>query len=101
MKRLNPADIDWLNSLAVFAMVFFLTGCATPAERVVYRDVFIPVSVPCAVKAGPEKPPIWTAENVAASPHLFALGHLLYAALLQEQARNAELRAAIEGCSGD
>ena len=79
-----------------------LAACATtPEPRIVTQKVMVPVSTPCAISPGPDPAPIWTPEAIRAAPTLYALGMLLYSEVLQLQARNAELKAAIEGCSGD
>jgi hypothetical protein len=57
------------------------------------------VPVPCSVDPGPDPAPIWTPEAIAATPGLYSLGLLLYAEMLQLQARNKELSAALAGCS--
>jgi hypothetical protein len=77
---------------------FALTACATPEPRIVTRTVSVPIATPCAVSPGPEPAPIWTPEAIAASPNLYTLGMLLYSEMLQQQARNGELRAALSGC---
>lgn len=79
-------------------LAIFLTSCATPEPRIVTRTVSVPIATPCAVSPGPEPAPIWTPEAIAASPNLYSLGLTLYAAYLQSEARNGELRAALSGC---
>jgi len=94
----NPLCLRGIRVAPVLA-VFALAACATtPEPRIITQKVSVPVPVPCSVDAGPDPAPIWTPEAIAATPGLYQLGMLLYAALLQEQARNKELTAALAGC---
>ena len=84
----------------ILCVAVLLTACATkPEPRIIAQKVSVPVPVPCSVDPGPDPAPIWTPEAIAATPGLYQLDMLLYAALLQEQARNKELSAALAGCS--
>lgn len=86
-------------AIGAAALGLTLAGCGHRQPRVETVTVRVPISTPCAIDPGPEPAPIWTPEAVAAAPHLYSLGNLLLAAFLQERARNAELRAALKGCS--
>ena len=73
-----------------------LTACATPRERIVYRDVPTPIPVPCAVEAPPEQK--YAADKVDLDADLFELVKALLVDREERKAAELKLRAALAGC---
>jgi len=83
------------------AFLVMVTACAsrnTPEPVIVTQRVEVPISVPCAADPGPDPAPIATAAAIAAAPGIFEPVKLLLAEIEQLRARNAELKAANQGC---
>lgn len=78
-------------------LVLFLAGCATTEPRVVYREVKVPVSVPCRVTL-PDEPTYATAELSLDAP-LFDMVRALLVEREQRKARDVEVTAAARSCS--
>jgi hypothetical protein len=78
------------------ASIIFLTGCATAEPRVVYRDVKVPVSIPCKVTE--PAVPAYAADSVELDAPLFSLVRALLVEREQRKAEAVELRAAVRAC---
>lgn len=78
------------------AICFSLTACATPRERIVYRDVPTPIPVPCATEAPPEQQ--YAADTVSLDADLFELVRALLVDREERKAAELKLRAAVEAC---
>src|SRR5690606_17220645 len=68
--RGSPVGGAPMKRVAVL-LALSLTACATPRERIVYRDVPTPIPVPCAVEAPPEQK--YAADKVDLDADLFEL----------------------------
>lgn len=83
--------MKWLALVLALA----LAGCATPKERIVYKEVRVPVSVPCKVKEPVQ--PAYAADDVSLGAPLFELVRSLLVEREQRKAEAIELRA-VKSC---
>lgn len=82
----------------IFALA--LAGCATPTERIVYRDVVQPVPTPCLTARVPEPEP---KETDALDLETASLGEMIRAILIDRERAKVEalnLRSLIKACGG-
>lgn len=83
--------------IRVALVCLLLAGCAsTPRERVVVREVKVPVAVACAPQV-PAKP-TYVADEMLLDGTIFDLVQGLLVDREQRKAREVELEAAIKGC---
>lgn len=77
-----------------------LAACATTSEpRILTKEVQVPIAVACAANPGPDPQYVDTADALKAAGDLFERVRLLLAGRAQRDARLAELKAAVSGCS--
>lgn len=74
-----------------------LAGCATPKERIVYKEVRVPVSVPC--KVTPPAEPAFAGDTVDLKAPIYDLVQALIVERDNRIAERIELRAAVKSCS--
>lgn len=83
--------------LRVLAMCSVLAGCATPKERVIVREVKVPIAVACAVTV-PARP-VYAADAVSLDGSIFDLVQALLVEREARKAREAELEAVAKACT--
>lgn len=76
---------------------FLLAGCAHTEPRVVYREVKVPVSVPCRVTLPDE--PVYATQGLTLDEPLFEMVRALLVEREQRKARDVEVTAAAKSCS--
>ncbi|WWQ12965.1 hypothetical protein PQ43W_19 [Ralstonia phage PQ43W] len=78
-------------------LVLLLAGCASEPQ-IVYKPqrVEVPVAVPCKVKA-PDKP-TWGLSGASVTDDIYVKGRAALAEILQRQAYEAQLEAAVGAC---
>lgn len=74
-----------------------LTGCATTEPRIVYREVKVPISVPCKVDLPDE--PDYATNSLALDAPIFDMVQSLLVEREQRKARDVEVTAAARSCS--
>lgn len=79
------------------ASIILLGGCAHTEPRIEYREVKVPVSVPCRVTLPDE--PSYAADQVSLDAPLFDLVRALLVEREQRKAREVEVTAAAKSCS--
>ncbi|MNS16446.1 hypothetical protein D3C72_480990 [compost metagenome] len=79
-------------------LALLLAGCATAEPRIEYREVLVPVAVPCGADVG--APPSYLDSNAALqeAPDLFERVKLLLAGREQRSARLEALEGQIAAC---
>ena len=82
--------------LTIIALSFFLTGCETIKEVTVYRDVKVPVAVPCAVDV-PSRPQFYFVQ-VKEDEDIFVKVRALLADRALYEAYSNELLSLLELC---
>lgn len=90
-----------MKAVMVVLAALALTACATDdaPKPITTITVKIPVNVPCVPNIGPAPAYPDTDAAVKAAPDLFARVKLIVAGRVLRIQREAELNAAIEGCS--
>jgi hypothetical protein len=83
--------------IALTAVSLSLGGCATPKERIIYRDVKVMVPVPCKVEMPSE--PAFAGDTVDLAAPIYDLVRALLAERDNRIAERIELRAAAKSCS--
>ena len=88
---------------ALIAAVLLLASCnsapkPTPEPVVVFKEVRVPVAVPCNPDIGPEPAYVDTPEAIAMAPDIYARTVLLVAGRLQRIARDGVKTAALDEC---
>ncbi len=78
-------------------IIILLSGCATPAPKIEYREVKVAVPVPCKTTE-PVVPEYATGKVDLASP-IFELVRAVLIELEQRKAETVELRAANRACA--
>jgi hypothetical protein len=73
-----------------------LAGCAHREPTVVFRDVKVPISIPCKVTE--PAVPAYAADAVDLEATLFSLVRALLVEREQRKAETTELRAAVKAC---
>lgn len=82
----------------IFVLALMLTGCAHGQRRAPpHPMVSVPIAVDCAVKVTPQ--PSYAADAVGLDGTIFVLVQALLIDREQRKATEAELRAALRGCS--
>lgn len=84
------------NLIAILASLT-LAACATAPRRTPPPTVSVPVAVDCAAKVTP--PTTYAADAVGLDGTIFVLVQALLIDREQRKATEAELRAALKGCS--
>lgn len=74
----------------------FLSACAS--ERIVYRDVRVPVPVPCSASVGDDPQYADAPSAIQSVSDVYELAKLLLAGRAQRDARIVELKGAVAGC---
>lgn len=88
---------------AVIAAVLLLASCnsarkSPPEPVVVFKEIRVPVAVPCNPDIGPEPAYVDTPEAIAMAPDIYARTVLLIAGRLQRIARDGVKTAALDEC---
>jgi hypothetical protein len=86
-----------LLSLAVAITWPLITAGSCATTRVEYREVKIPISVPCKVTLPDE--PVYATKGLTLDEPLFELVRAVLVELEQRKAENVETRAAAKSCS--
>ena len=89
--------VGCMISAALGIVLLALTACATPRERVVVREVKVPIPVACAVTV-PARP-AYAAGAVSLDGSIFDLVQALLIEREARKAREAELEAVAKACS--
>lgn len=82
---------------AVTAVCLSLAACGHTEPRVVFKEVKVPVSVPCRVTLPDE--PSYAADQVSLDASLYELVRALLVEREQRKARDVEVTAAAKSCS--
>lgn len=91
---------DSVGSRVAILAALTLTACAsTPAPRIEYRDVKVAIPVKCAINPGQDPTYPDTDEAIKAAPDIAEKVRLLLAGRFLRIGREAELKAAVAGCS--
>lgn len=85
------------GKLATILAAFALASCAHTEPRIVYRDVKVPISVPCKVTLPDE--PVYATQGLTLDEPLFDLVRAVLVELEQRKADQVEARAAAKSCS--
>ena len=84
-----------MRGVAALAAVLMLAGCAT---RVEYKEVRVPVAVPCVADIGDAPAYVDTGSALAGAPDLFERVKLLLAGREQRTARLSALEGQYAAC---
>lgn len=85
------------HKLMGLALASLLAGCATTEPRIVYRDVKVPIPVPCKVDLPAE--PDYATNSLALDAPIFDMVRALLVEREQRKARDVEVTAAARSCS--
>lgn len=85
-----------MRALFPVVLYFLLVGCATPAERVVYKEVKVPAAYKCLGEVPPQQ--TYAGSEVSLDDDIFGLVVALLVERDQRAVAELNLRAAIAGC---
>lgn len=97
LKQIDHFVLRVFAVAVIVLFLLFLAGCATTEPRVVYRDVKVPISVPCKVTLPDE--PVYATEGLTLDEPLFEMVRALLVEREQRKAVSVETRAAAKACS--
>lgn len=92
----GPASVI-RNALCVSSVIAMLAGCATPRERIVTKEVRVPIAIACAPTIPPK--PSYEGDTVDLNGSIFDLTRALLIEREQRKAEITEVRAALVGCA--
>lgn len=92
----SPAKKKTYIFLGVFAMCFGVVGCATPPVEYRTVEVKVPVPVPCSAAVPQE--PVWARNGTSRASNIDELAKAYVSELIQREAYEGELIAAVKGC---